>query len=102
MTAKKQTLTLDEVRRIARLANLPLSDAELELLAPQLSSIVAFISKLQEIDTSQTAVTSRVTSLENVWREDVVDATNQLSQDQALKNAPETHNGMFMVPAIFE
>lgn len=99
---KKPTLTLDEVRRIARLANLPLSDAELDHLTPELSSIVAFVSKLQEIDTSSTATTAQVTALENVWREDIVNASNQLSQDQALKNAPETHNGMFMVPAIFE
>ncbi len=99
---KKQTLTIDEVKKVAKLANLPLSDEELTTLTPQLSAIVDFVSKLQEINISTVPTTSQVTGLENVWREDVVDSTNQLSQEEALKNAPNSHNGMFMVPAIFE
>lgn len=96
----KQKLTIDEVKHVAKLANLPLSDEEIILFIIQLSAILAFVSKLQKIDTKNVKETSQVTGLENVFREDEIDNERLLTQEEALANAKETHNGFFKVPKI--
>ncbi|KKU90013.1 MAG: Aspartyl/glutamyl-tRNA(Asn/Gln) amidotransferase subunit C [Microgenomates group bacterium GW2011_GWA1_48_10] len=100
--AKIQTLSTDEVKHVAKLANLSFDSEDLQKYLPQLSAILDFVGKLQEIDTKNIPATSQVTGLENIFREDEVDATRMLSQEDALSNAKETHNGFFKVPAIFE
>lgn len=99
---KKQTLTLDEVKKVARLAKLSLSEADLIKFQDQLSEVIDLVDKLQKIDTKDTPVTSQVTGLENVWREDEVDASRTLSQDQALSMAKKQHNGFFVATNVFE
>lgn len=96
----KQKLTIDEVKHVAKLANLPLSEDELALFLAQLSAILEFVGKLQKIDTKGVKETSQVTGLENVFREDEIDAERMFSQEEALANAKETHNGFFKVPKI--
>lgn len=98
----KQKLTVDEVRHVAKLANLPLTPDEIKKYAPQLSAIVDFVSKLQVYDTKKVKPTSQVTGLINVFREDQIEATRMLTQEEALSNARQKHNGYFVVPAIFE
>lgn len=100
--AALSSLTTEQVKRVAQLANLPLSDEELKNLTPQLAAIVGFISKLQKLDTRNVAPASQVTGLENICREDVVDPTRMFTQDQALANAKDKYNGFFRVPAIFD
>lgn len=99
MKAKK--LTIDDVKHVAKLANLTLSQEELALFIVQLSAILDFVSKLQKIDTKSIKETSQVTGLENVFREDEIDAARMLSQQDALANTKETHNGFFKVPSVF-
>lgn len=96
----KKKLTVDEVKHVAKLANLPLSDEEIILFIIQLSAILDFVSKLQKIDTNDVGETSQVTGLENVFREDEIDNERLLTQEEALANAKETHNGFFKVPKI--
>lgn len=96
----KQKLTIDEVKHVAKLANLPLSDEEITLFIVQLSAILAFVSKLQKIDTKDVGETSQVTGLENVFRADEIDNERLLTQEEALANAKETQNGFFKVPKI--
>ena len=96
------TLTLDDVRHVAKLAHLNLTDEQLETFRTQLSSVLDYMSKIQKLDTKGVVETSQVTGLENVFREDVAQDDRMLTQDQALSNAKQTHNGYFMVPAIFE
>ena len=95
-------LTEEEVRRIANLAKLPLTDEEVKKFREQLSSVLSHMAKIQSLDTSKVTETSQVTGLENVFREDVVDKDRLLSQKDALANAKNTHKGYFVVPAIFE
>ncbi len=95
-----QTLTSDDVKHAAKLANLPLSDEELALFLVQLSAILDFVGILQKIDTTGVKETSQVTGLENIFREDEIDNERIFSQDEALANAKETHNGFFKVPKI--
>lgn len=96
----KSKLTKDDVIHVAKLASLPLTDEELTLFLVQLSAILDFVAKLQKIDTKGVKETSQVTGLVNVFREDEIDNERLLTQDEALANARETHNGFFKVPKI--
>ena len=60
-----------------------------------------FVSKLQKIPTKDVIPTSQVNGLENVYREDEIDKSRMLTQEDALANAPATHNGFFKVKAVF-
>jgi aspartyl-tRNA(Asn)/glutamyl-tRNA(Gln) amidotransferase subunit C len=89
-----------DVPHIATLANLPLTQEEKEKFEPQLASILDYIEKLKEIDTSTTSETSQVTGLENVEREDAT--APSLTKEEALANTKAVEKGMFKVPAIME
>ncbi len=64
-------ITPEQVKHIAKLARLGLLDADVEKFARQLSSIMEYVEKLNEVDVKDVAPTSQVTGLENVMREDV-------------------------------
>ncbi len=86
------------IKHIAKLANLPLSEEEEKKFAKQLSSIIEYIEKLNEKDTKGIEITSQITGLENVTRED--EASLSLSQEEALSNSKSNHNGMFKIKKI--
>lgn len=65
-----KNLTVEEVKHIAKLANLTLSENEVEKFRGQLSEVLAYVEKLKEVETSSVEPTSQVTGLENVFRED--------------------------------
>ena len=88
------------VKHTAKLANLTLKEGDEEKFEKQLSEVLEMINKLKEVDTKDTPPTSQVTGLENVTREDVTEPS--LSQNEALSNAKNTHNGLFQVKGIFE
>lgn len=87
-----------DVKKVAKLANLPLSDDETKKFESQLEETLEYIKNLEEVDTEGIEPTSQVTGLENVTREDVT--LPSLSQEEALKNAKSTHNGFFKVKGI--
>lgn len=89
-----------DLARLAKLANLPLSVDEKEKLQKQLEETIEYVDILNEIPTENIESTNHVTGLENITREDL--ASESLSQEEALKNAKSTHNGLFKVSAIFE
>lgn len=89
-----------DVKHVAKLANLTLKDTDAEKFEGQLSSILDYIKKLQEVDTSSVEETSQVTGLENVEREDK--AQPSLTQEEVLSNTKDKQNGMFKVKAILE
>lgn len=89
-----------DITHVARLANLPLSEEEKSRLEPQLSEVINYVEKLQNVDTESIEPTSQVTGLENVLRDDQVG--DSLPQDVALSQAPETQNEMFQVKGILE
>lgn len=97
MMAEK--LSLEEIKHIAKLSRIGLSDKEQEAFKSQLSAILDFVSKLQEIDTQRINPLSQTTGLKNVFREDEI--LPSLLREDVLKNAPESHNGYFKVkPAL--
>jgi aspartyl-tRNA(Asn)/glutamyl-tRNA(Gln) amidotransferase subunit C len=89
-----------DISHVSKLANLQLTDEEKAKFSTQLSSVLEYISKLNEVDTKNVDPTSQVTGLENVTREDVVNPS--LTQDEALSQAKNKHNGFFAVKGIFE
>lgn len=88
------------VPHIAKLANLSIKNDNLKILEAQLSSILDYIEKLKEIDTKNIGETNQVTGLRNVTREDKTSPS--FSQEEALSNAKDKHNGLFKIKAIFE
>jgi aspartyl-tRNA(Asn)/glutamyl-tRNA(Gln) amidotransferase subunit C len=93
-------LTTDEVRHVAELAKLRLSEAEIAQYTQQLSAILDYAETLQLVDTSHVPPTPYVLSLANVMRDD--EARPGLSNAAALANAPDQANGFFRVRAVFE
>lgn len=88
------------IKKIAKLANLFVTDKEEKTLEEQLETTIHHVESLNDIDTDHVTGTNEVTDLKNVARDDVI--TPSLSQREALKNAKKTYNGFFMVPAIIE
>lgn len=93
-------LTHGEVRHVAELAKLALSEHEVALYGEQLSAILEYAELLKQVDTSHVPPTPYVLPLENVMADDV--ARPSLSNDAALANAPDKQNGFFRVRAVFE
>ncbi len=93
-------LTQDEVRHVAELAKLRLTEAEIEQFTGQLSAILDYAQRLQEVDTSHVPPTPYVLPLANVMRRD--EPRPGLSNDAALANAPDRDQGFFRVRAVFE
>jgi aspartyl-tRNA(Asn)/glutamyl-tRNA(Gln) amidotransferase subunit C len=91
-------LTPEEVRHVAALARLGLSDQEVVRMGDQLSSILEHIAVLERVDTSTILPTAQVTTLSNVMRDDVVAAS--LPREAVLANAPRQRDGFFEVDAI--
>ena len=89
-----------DVEHVARLARLALTDAELETMREQLNGILAYIEKLDELDTRDVAPMSHAVPMVNVMRDD--DAGPCLPRDEALANAPDRAGEFFRVPRIIE
>jgi len=95
-------ITQTEVEKIARLANLELTDEEKKSLSGQLAAIVEYIDQLSEVDTSavkpwQTRSAGEAIS-SHASREDVVEPS--LGQEKALDQAPDPDEGHFTVPRV--
>lgn len=100
------TIDRDAVKHVALLSRLALSDDEIGVYSSQLASILSYISKLNEIDTSNTPPTSHaVSGLKNVYRPDRSAAHGgepSLPVDEALANAPAREGDFFKVPQVIE
>ncbi|MCF6097119.1 Asp-tRNA(Asn)/Glu-tRNA(Gln) amidotransferase subunit GatC [Thermovorax subterraneus] len=93
-------ITIETVEHVANLARLYLSEEEKAEMANTLSSILDYMDKLNELDTTDVPPTAHIIPLKNVFREDVV--KESLPREEALKNAPEKERGFFKVPRIIE
>jgi len=96
------TFTDLDVERAAILARLILTADELSRYQSQIHAILDFISKLQMIPLDDVEPTTQVAGLLNVYRDDTIDESRILSQEDALKNTPASHKGYFKVPAILD
>jgi len=88
------------IEHLAQLARLSVSDNEKTLFADQIDSILSYMGKLNELDTSTIEPTSHVISLSNVVREDLL--KDSLERENALRNAPDRTDKFYRVPKIIE
>jgi aspartyl-tRNA(Asn)/glutamyl-tRNA(Gln) amidotransferase subunit C len=93
-------LTRAEVEHIAELAKLGLTEEEIELYRQQLSAILEYAQRLQELDTEAIPPTASVLELQNVMRADEVRPS--LPREDVLANAPDVQDGQFRVRAVLE
>ena len=91
-------LSREEVLHVAELARLSLGPEEVELFTRQLNDILAYVEKLQELDTSGVAPLAHVIPVFNAFREDEVRAG--LTLEEALENAPAREEDNFLVPRV--
>jgi aspartyl-tRNA(Asn)/glutamyl-tRNA(Gln) amidotransferase subunit C len=91
-------LSRDEVRHLADLARIDLSDAELDHLAPQLNVILESVASIQGVAGDDVVPTSHPIPMTNVFRADVVQPS--LTPEQALAAAPASEDQKFAVPRI--
>ncbi len=93
-------LTFDEVRKVAKLARLELSDADLATMQQQLSAILDYVGQLGELNTDGVEPLAHPLPVSNVFRDDELGVS--LTPDEALANAPLRLADFFGVPAVFD
>ena len=90
----------DQVRHIAKLARIAMSEAELERLGPELNAIIGWVEQLGEVDTDGVEPLTAVIDQKLRLRDDAV--TDGDIREQVLANAPEAQHGFFAVPKVIE
>jgi len=93
------SISSDDVRYLAQLSNLQLSDDESASLQGDLGSIVEYIQQLSELDTTGVEPTYQVTDLKNVWRNDEIDDYG-VGRDALLALAPDQAEDQIKVPKV--
>jgi len=99
---KKKELTREEVVHLVKLANLKLTDAEIEKLKKQLSETLDYIDNLNSINTADVPPTDNVTGLSNVFFVDGEKNTRGINTDEVLKNAKRKKGNYFEVNKILD
>jgi len=95
-----EPLTKETVTKVAHLARLKLSEAELDLFTTQLGQVLDYVELLGELDTSTVEPMAHVAEIANVFRDDEIRPS--LARAAALSNAPKTDGKYFVVPQILE
>ena len=93
-------ITTDDVKEVAELARLEFAPDEIEEFRSQFENILKFISKLDELDIQDVKPTTHVLDISTPMRDDVVQ--DWITQDEAMKNAPQPEDGFFGVPKVIE
>jgi aspartyl-tRNA(Asn)/glutamyl-tRNA(Gln) amidotransferase subunit C len=94
------SVTSDQVRHIAKLARLAMSEEELERLVPELNNILGWVEQLGEVNTDGVEPLTAVIEQKLRLREDIVNDGN--IRDDVLANAPDAQHGFFAVPKVIE
>lgn len=94
------SLSIDEVRKVAKLARLEIPEAELPAMAEQLNRIFTYVDQLQQVNTDGIEPLAHPLPVQNVFRDDVPHTS--LKPDEALQNAPARAGDYFRVPAVFD
>ena len=89
-----------DVRYTAQLARLHLSEAEIAKFQTQLSQILAYVEKLEQVDVTGIEPTAHANAIFNVFREDT--PRDWFTAEEALANAPRAANHLFIVPKVIE
>ena len=94
------SVNADQVRHVAKLARIAMSDAEVDALVPELNNILGWVDQLAAVDTEGVEPLDAVIDLKLRLRDDVV--TDGNVRDKVLLNAPDAQHGFFAVPKVIE
>ena len=94
------SVNVEQVRHIAKLARIAMSDADIEAMVPELNNILGWVEQLAEVDTEGVEPLTAVIDQKLRLREDAV--TDGDKRDAVLANAPEGQHGFFAVPKVIE
>ncbi|WP_110113602.1 Asp-tRNA(Asn)/Glu-tRNA(Gln) amidotransferase subunit GatC [Bacillus sp. CGMCC 1.16541] len=93
-------ISVDQVKHVAHLARLAVTEEEAQMFAKQLDAIITYAEQLDELDTSNVKPTSHVLDMKNIMREDK--PGKGLTIEEVTKNAPDHKDGYVRVPSILE
>lgn len=93
-------ITKDQMLKTADLARIAISEEEAEMYSSQINEVLAYVNKITELNTDDVKPTTHGIISGNVLRKD--EPKRLITQEEALKNAPDTEDGQFKVPAILE
>ena len=94
------SVNADQVRHVAKLARIAMSDAEVEAMVPELNNILGWVEQLAEVDTDGVEPLTAVIDNHLRLRDDVVNDGN--IREKVLANAPDAQHGFFAVPKVIE
>ena len=94
------SVNADQVRHVAKLARIAMSDAEVEAMVPEFNNILGWVEQLAEVDTDGIEPLATVIDQKLRLRDDVIDDGD--SRDDILANAPDAQHGFFAVPKVIE
>ena len=89
-----------DVSKVAKLARLALTDEEKQMFTSQMDAILAYVEKLNELDTTGVVPTSHAVPMDNAFRDDVIRPS--IGTENALGNAPDRTGDFFRVPKVIE
>lgn len=92
-------ISRDDVLHLAQLSSLQLADDEIDALQHNIGDILGYVAQLGELDTAGVEPTYQVTGLDNVWRDDVVQA-GDVDREQLLALAPAARDNQVKVPKV--
>lgn len=91
-----------DVKKLATLANLPLTHQEEEKFSPQFEQTFTVIDEIRGLDTTPIMESYQVSGLKNITRTDEIDKSRIFTQEESTSQAPKRHNGYFVVPQILD
>lgn len=97
---ESETLSAEQVRKVARLARLKLTEAEVDTFTLQLGQILGYVHVLDQLDTENVEPMAHAVDVANVFREDI--PKESLPHESALANAPKSDGQTFLVPPILD
>ncbi|MBI4121991.1 MAG: Asp-tRNA(Asn)/Glu-tRNA(Gln) amidotransferase subunit GatC [Parcubacteria group bacterium] len=95
------SLSKDDVLKVAKLARIELSEAEVDKFQGQLSAVLSYIEQLQKVDTKNVPITAQVTGLENVMRDDKAVPAGEGVREALLDEAPQRGGDLVRVTSVF-
>jgi len=96
----QKKIDIEQVKQVAKLSRLALSEAEIAQFAVQLSAILEYVEKLNQLDTANVEPLAHCLPINNCLREDIV--KQSLGTEKTLANAPDRDEQFFLVPKILE
>jgi aspartyl-tRNA(Asn)/glutamyl-tRNA(Gln) amidotransferase subunit C len=93
-------ISRDDVRHLAQLSSLQLSDDEVDAMQIDIANILEYVEQLGELDTTGVMPTYQVTGLKNVWRDDTVIVEDDITREELLQLASQSSDNQIKVPKV--